>query len=351
MTTQYASANYTEIYDLHTEVGKPLVMGIHTPTNITPRLMLNGFFGQFKKFRYVGCDMVFQPIATMDSDPLQVSLEAGQGTIDPRDLANPIIHAGFSGEYMADVMNKIFNVANTNSGYFNTNLLAVDWSQNTDHEDINDVLVQAYYQMLSDPTFKKSGIQQGFIKKGMYPLTYTMATSAQIAPYSDTDGDPRPSSYTIQRPKTNNFASLNQAFPDTSVDSNNNVQDHYEYAQIFTNGKQRLDWLDCENILATSSGSGRYTYLPKLYMYMVMLPPAYKTEMYFRVILTHHFEFDQFRSYPMLGSLPENFIHITDGLPDAQSAKVQAEALEQVMAVQTLDVVNGEASQVTQGVS
>lgn len=348
MTTQYARANYTEIYDLHTEVGKPLVMGVHTPTNISPRLMLNGFFGQFKRFRYVGCDMVFQPIATMESDPLQVSISAGEGTIDPRDLANPIIHCGFSGEHMADVMNKIFNVANTNSGYFNENLLSIDWSQNTDNAQVNDALIQSYYQMLSDPTFKKSGIQQGFMKTGMYPLTYTLATSAQIAPYSTYDyvGGSAPESYSITRPATNTFNTTYQSFPNTAGNGTST-----QSAQLFTNGKQRLDWLDCDTILTVGNvGAGNQTYLPKLYMYLVMLPPAYKTEMYFRVILTHHFEFEQFRSYPALGTLPENFLHVVDGLEGA-SATAQAEALAQVMAVQTLDVVNGEASQVTQGVS
>ena len=38
------------------------------------------------------------PAATLPADPLQVSYEAGEPTIDPRDMLNPILHKPYHGE-------------------------------------------------------------------------------------------------------------------------------------------------------------------------------------------------------------------------------------------------------------
>jgi hypothetical protein len=39
--------------------------------------------------------------------------------------------------------------------------------------------------------------------------------------------------------------------------------------------------------------------IPKVFMGMIMLPPAYKTEQYFRLIINHNFAFKNFRGASM----------------------------------------------------
>lgn len=40
--------------------------------------------------------------------------------------------------------------------------------------------------------------------------------------------------------------------------------------------------------------------IPKFYMGMIMLPPAYKTEQYFRLQINHNFAFKGFRGISMI---------------------------------------------------
>lgn len=91
LATNYASASYQEILDVNTVKGNVTVIGIHTPTGSTPVRRLSGFFTQFRKFKYRGCIVQVVPAATLPADPLQVGFEAGENTIDMRDMLNPIL--------------------------------------------------------------------------------------------------------------------------------------------------------------------------------------------------------------------------------------------------------------------
>lgn len=109
MTTQYANASYQEIVDLHTESDKVSVVGLHTPCSDTPIHMLKGFWTQFRKFKYNGCSVSLVPAAQLPADPLQVSYEAGEPTIDPRDLLNPILFHGCHGNDMGAILNNLYS--------------------------------------------------------------------------------------------------------------------------------------------------------------------------------------------------------------------------------------------------
>lgn len=106
MTTQYATASYQEIIDLHTETDKVSVIGIHTPVTQTPYDMLQPFFDAFQKYHYDGCNLVMVPAARLPADPSQVSYGAGEPPIDPRDLLNPILWHGCHGESLGSVLNQ-----------------------------------------------------------------------------------------------------------------------------------------------------------------------------------------------------------------------------------------------------
>ncbi|ADB24806.1 putative capsid protein [Chimpanzee stool associated circular ssDNA virus] len=45
--------------------------------------------------------------------------------------------------------------------------------------------------------------------------------------------------------------------------------------------------------------------IPKIFMGMIMLPPAYKTEQYYRLVINHHFSFKGFRGISMMNHTKE----------------------------------------------
>lgn len=94
------NASISEMYDLSTTVNQGTVLKIHTPIGNNVKRHLLGFFLQYKKFRYIGAKVTLVPASTLPADPLQLSYEAGEPTIDPRDMVNPILWRHYHGEAM-----------------------------------------------------------------------------------------------------------------------------------------------------------------------------------------------------------------------------------------------------------
>ncbi len=95
--------------------------------------------------------------------------------------------------------------------------------------------------------------------------------------------------------------------------------------QFMTNRLRSLGWLDTTSTIANYSGTaeavtGNYVNgldkmgdalavvanaqaqvntIPKIFMGMIMLPPAYKTEQYYRLVINHRFSFKGFRGISM----------------------------------------------------
>lgn len=347
--TKFATASYTEVYDMHTEFGKTTLIGIHTPTTNRWQKYLGGFCQQFKRFRYKGASLSFVPVATLPADPLQVSYEAGEPGSDPRDLVNPIIHCGMRGQSMGGYLDEIFR------SNIEARLTAIDVA-NVQDDDTNNLLEQMYYTALSAPNFRKSHPQTGFRKNGLHPMVYTINMNEPRNYAADPDVSlPRTAVPTIGT----GTQFINGTASDPSWDDNENgdvawafsiqptLTDSIKVApQFFTNKLVNLGWLDTLQNYAYSGDNEspaipevRLTTLPKVYMYFVMLPPAYKTEMYFRVVVRHFFEFAGFRSLVGPFSQIGVYTHAYDG--EIQNDPVNS--------VATMDVINGEASLLSDG--
>lgn len=311
MASNFVKAAYREVIDLNTESNKVSAIGIHTPIGDTPRKMFPGFFQQYKKYKYKGCSIAFYPIAKLPADPLQVSYDAGEPGIDPRDLANPILVHGCHGNDMGTILNKLYGDNNS-------------ISDSVDRMDLGniqsgtdawyDMMERLYYKALTDMTWKKASVQRGFRKSGLRPLVYSLATNHQIAPSSQfPDGMFLTSKYSM---------GMDGGVPTSDYDVDgesdellvNNV--NANAVQFFTPRLTRLGWMDTRMVITDTSvvdtsdaevgdlskiittgvvDQINWTELPNIYMLMVMLPPAYKTEMYFRAIVTHYFAFKGFR--------------------------------------------------------
>lgn len=342
MTTKGASFQYEEIIDLHTESDRVTVIGIHTPTSDTPRRMAPGLFSQFKKFKYIGCDVVMVPAATLPVDPLGVSYEGGDTVIDPRDMLNPILFHGCHGNDLGDILNRIYS-AGAVEGSDLSNLLHTDsadfWSlMNNDPESSGfdmdlSLLESLYYRALTDRTWQKAHIQRGFRKYGLHPRIYSLATNMQLqnAAFLGSEQFPAP-------------APFEGSMDVQPFNVGMNMEDNPSYpVRFFTPRTVRLGWLDTRQVVGYSpsgdmgkvsldniqgtletivSGKTIDTKLPRIFMGVILLPPAYKTEQYFRMVITHKFAFAGFRGISMseleLG-MPPNYRNLNPVMSDGGS--------------------------------
>lgn len=346
MTTQFANAQYQEIIDLHTESKKISVVGIHTPASQTPMRMLSGFWSQFKKFRYNGCSLALVPVAQLPADPLQVSYGAGEQYIDPRDLTNPILFKGCHGEYLNEILNTLY------TSTVGSDEVARQFGDSVDHNMFSREAVGSgklyeamYYRALTDNTWAKAHPMRGFRKNDLHPMMYMVGTTHQLSNHPGTPsgsvgvyvrtpdqtfgrfddsgspsmaGDLGPagsqvSTVSVGRPPaipTFNSSTLIETF---GVNGTN--------MGFYTPKLARLGWMDTYNVLQpvqtgaqpvteTLTGDDDYDALrmqagynrrriqngvPKLFMGMIMFAPAYKTELHYRLILTHSFSFKGFQ--------------------------------------------------------
>lgn len=318
MATQYAKASYEEIIDCHTEEGHVTAIGIHTPTGDTPRKMFSGFFEQFKKFKYLGCSIKLVPAARLPADPLQVSYEPGQviGTaVDPRDMLNPLLFHGCHGNDLGTILNTLYTGMQVGDSL---SVLDTPTSGAILPTAFRDLMEKLYYKGLTDKTWKKAMPQRGFIKSGLRPMIYSLATNRQIIPGNQGEGidvaDDGSIDFDVADPTE-----------EWELDTSYKTKTSLEHVQLFTPRLQRLGWLDTRNVLTKGADMGgegvttiddaffkqiNYAELPEIFMGVILLPPAYGVEQYYRMIIDHYFEFKGFRGIsfkPEIGSVPSYF--------------------------------------------
>lgn len=281
MVNKYINATYQEIYDLATAPDKVTILGIRTPSGSVPSTMLAGLWKQFKAVKYNGCDFVMRATARQPLDPLQIGTTSGS-QMDMRDVQNPILFRGCHGESLGEILNDL--MANGVSGHtFSGDSLDIDESNIADIENF-------YYQCLTDMSWKKSMPENGFAFNGLHPLVYGMATNAQI---SEVQGDTSIGGIggVVTGTTTVNFGQF--------ANGSNGGR------RIFTNDLQPLGWLDTQARVGGVDPQTKVvtdpcpiTYIPRAYMGILMLPPAYTSgvRQFFRVVITHYFTFKDFRS-------------------------------------------------------
>lgn len=197
MVTNYIkNASYKEIYDLHTDSESSSFLTLHCPVSNIPRKMLSGFFQQYRKFKYKGARVTLRPASRLPADPAQLSYSAGEPAIDARDMLNPILYRGYSGESLGYFLNVWgspgYNASNIRtsttevsayqgSGFFGDSIDKISFPETiglNPGDDRTTYLEKLYYQSLSDPGFKKLPPQKG-MSKFFYPLVYELATTTQ----------------------------------------------------------------------------------------------------------------------------------------------------------------------------
>lgn len=351
MTTQQVFAKYTELYDISTDIGKNVHYKIHTPTGTSHMRKLSGFYKQFGEYKYLGASIAWVPITTLPVDLLGVGYEAGD-TTDPRDLINPILHKGYKGEalitdflseralwsenedmgdsgiqgYSADIDGVMPRM--TESGGASKITMAEG-----DAERFTDWFKSIYYTSLTNSEWTKAHPREGFYKE-LFPLVRTLAANGQINPvgypqynedktidtqYKKTDRNIENINSTQQNLETNSIkGNVDIPNKDSRIDNvTGQITPMRNYTainqtDIFTHEFERLGWMETSGkgyklgtVQENEEQAGEYDIhnmndldlnrMPKVYMYLVQTPPAYKTKQYYRMSITHRFTFRKFR--------------------------------------------------------
>lgn len=345
------TATISEIYDLSTKVGSGTVLKVHTPTGNNVKRHLLGHFLQYKQFKYLGADVLLIPASTLPADPLQLGYEAGEPTIDPRDMVNPILYKYYHGEAMlTDSLLQTYPEAYGNdASRVGPELTGERLGHSITEQDYYNGGVEStadviYPNCLMDPSFKKAGVQQGF-RVRVKPYVYNLVSNRQYlsnqalgvasstrAGDPSADGnvlDPLNDSEVANWMGLNHLGQPNKSYVARQPNEEGGTFSEQELTtefvgELFTNKLQPLGWMDTvtnvwtnqttnigatakfllgpDNIANSAEGIGSggsfsmQTYLPNVAMLYVMMPPAYKTLFYFRMIIKHHFAFRGFRS-------------------------------------------------------
>jgi len=323
MATNFVKASYNEIYDLSTQAGDVTTLKFHAPQGTLPQQYLKGFWTQFKKYRYYGSKIMMIPVATLPADPLQISYDAGEPTIDPRDMVNPILHKIYRGEALID---------DTSARVASQLYSGVD-QQLYNSGTVPTVGEDQYYATLQDPSWKKAHVQRGFRSRGI-PLVRKLASNVQVGATHEFGNTIQQQSYDWD-PMLDQQANAGEPgmAPNSSGAISGMTEPYWNATnfrrvptdnntgEIFTSGWDRLGWLDTsqktfttfnadtrdpdltavatENGIASLQMREILTRLPRIYTYIAILPPSYKQEMYFRLVISHEFGFKDFRSANM----------------------------------------------------
>lgn len=304
---------FTQTFDINTEVGAPTLLGIHTPIGGDMWNFLAPFFFAYKKYKYHGCDITIVNSAKLPVDPEQVGKVSGDNYVDPRDTLNPMMFKGCHGESLGHVINSMYG--GLTSDIFKVTAL--------DKEQFNAILEDFYYTALGDDAWRKAPVQKTLRIRGLHPLVYNLATTHQIAMtdnlapsaypennYAEANG--RGGTVPTSQFSNDNSKGVNIKVADTNVyDPNGNVVKAKAVGNVLTNKCMRLGWMDTlqflgnRNVEATASPEN-IALLPKLFMGILMLPPAYLCRQYLRVVITHRISFKGYRTITTGGNIFTN---------------------------------------------
>lgn len=373
MATNYANATYTEVIDLQTTADKISIIGIHTPVGRKAYSKLKGFFTQFRKYKYNGIkSLVMVPAAQLPVDPLGLTGIVGTtDTMDPRDTLNPILFHGCHGESLTEVLDTVYRSSNfIGSGHVNTTTDGGNVSDSADMFDLNiaDDLYQ-YYSKLTDTSWRKFGIQSGVKLRKLRPLVHQVVQNMPTLPsafstnqFVENAGEF--SGVSAASDGTSNSGYVWSAFDARTGANNiavpvgentvvNGVTDGVRsstfrvraYKQQFTNRMTGLGWLPTALTAAGSTVdyNSKICTLPRLFMGLLVLPPAYNIEQYFRMVITHSFSFKEFTSTLSLMDelVPAQGAGLADNVPYANWIDYGS----------TTDSINAKAEVVSDGVS
>lgn len=311
MSTNFVKAKYQEIYDVNTVSDSVSIIGIHTPVGNKPRQMLAGHFLQYRKYKYEGCSVVATPAARLPLDVMNIAIEAGQNGANPKDVFNPILVRGCHGDNLSAALNSIYKGSFQNEG----SSLGKDDYGNTVVPASGLTWEQMYYRMLQDPSFKKFSMSSGIKLSGLHPLIYNVSSNHQILPNEGGVNVGKIVNGTGEDSELG-FAGQTTGF----VSAGDGTSNRQIYPQFMTNRLVPLGWMDTKQVLNSSTTSiPASTVLPKIFMAVICLPPAYRVSTALRFVVTHYFSFKEFNTSLTLEGASEYYDWLSAIVPSSKA--------------------------------
>jgi len=366
---QFAKVN--EIYDLHTQFRRITVLKFHTPQDNVIGDHLGGFYAQYKRMMYGGMEVALVPATTLPLDPLQVTLESGEPGVDPRDILNPILSKNYHGEYIATdsltqgLKNEAFgdkglNIVAPTSGASGQSITDIEVPITDPPSGRNAEVV--YGNLLMDRSWRKTHVQSPLSFRAR-PLVYPMQANFQIGSMATDDpfssqslGTANMGPYgavaaqTVQGEASNTSREGGPMGMATGLFYANSgtLGRAWSGQQIFTSGLTPMKWFDTVQFIDGSMAPLTDTTqidpvikqqrmrIPKVYMHAVILPPAFKQNMYYRLIITHKLAFQGMRTLREISrDFLTNFVRSNDDFTSE---------------IPTLEVEGGEIKSIATGV-
>lgn len=316
-TTNVVHAKYTEIVDLQTVAGKTSIIGIHSPCTGAPVQKLSGLYTAFRFVKYHGCRLNMVPQANLPIDPLGLTGQLGTTDLmDPRDMLNPILTHGCHGEHLGKVLDSIYGTLNMYPTPGIGSKADSDVVENSDSAikvDVPnsvDTALSRYYNCLTDVTWKKHSIQAPLSLR-CYPLINKLASNFPIVPAYTSSFNAALRGQLVDNFDFESETTVGGQISDGSPDIRQPLDfdqsagllfppmfastagaDSTIMPQFFTNGLTKMGWLPTSTSI--ESGDTKATLIPKQFMTILVMPPQYNVEQFFRMSITHSFSFAGF---------------------------------------------------------
>lgn len=307
---------YNETYDMNTTVGQMTMLAIHTPQANALKKMFKGHFLNFKKYTILGCDIRLACASQLPLSPDQVGLEAGE--VDPRDVMNPMLFKACTGENLNALLNQIYNASQEESENA--------YGSVGEHLITNEASLNAYYQLLADPSFRKAHPQAGLAVRGLKPFVHKVVTTQPFkwtgvkTTYGDSNAASAPEAFGADSSSTI-VSTAGFGSPSGVQESDTYGTGNFDAANpsvFVSNGITKMPWLDTavpqtvntlgaiqggQAEVSTAQANWFINNVPRIYMGCLIMPPAVSTKFYMRMVISWKVAFKDFRPAYEIGNI------------------------------------------------
>lgn len=267
------TVSISETFDLSTKAGKLGLIGIHTPPRSLVEIHYGPLMSNYRKIRFLGCDVVLACASTLPLDPLKVG--DGQDLFNPADSMNPILYKAISNDSFETLVAKIKGANNVQPSALGSSVSRVESVDGTTTTfDDFDV----YYGILSAQFgWRKSMPQTGMVMRNLKPLMYPLLSD--IGP-------------------VNIASNANGLFADQQIMPNLVITSNLTSGRVARGKAQRAPALPLWSGLNNTGAGGTIvpvpTEFPTTFVAGVIVPPCHTngSVLYYRLRVTWHIRFE-----------------------------------------------------------
>lgn len=163
------TVHISETFDLSTKANKLGLIGVHTPPRSLVELHYGPLMNNYRKIRFLGCDIVLACASTLPLDPLQVGVSSAN-YVHPADAMNPILYKAVSNDSFETIVAKMKGATPVLPS---SNGSSINRVEGADAGDLDDFDI--YYGLLSNSGgWRKSMPQTGLVMRNVQPLMYPL---------------------------------------------------------------------------------------------------------------------------------------------------------------------------------